>query len=44
MHEVPADWFNAEHESASDNSLAELARNVGGALGTVGAFVSDELP
>jgi hypothetical protein len=25
------DWFNAEHELASDNSLAELARNVGGA-------------
>jgi|HubBroStandDraft_2_1064218.scaffolds.fasta_scaffold1785628_1 hypothetical protein len=38
------DWFNAEHEFASDNSLAELARNVGGALGTVVAFVSDKLP
>ena len=24
------DWFSAEHELTADNSLAELARNLGG--------------
>jgi hypothetical protein len=38
------DWFSAEHELTADNSLAELARNLGGALGTVVALVSDKLP
>ena len=37
------DWFRAEHELKPDNGLADLARNVGDALGTVVAFVSDQL-
>jgi hypothetical protein len=38
------DWFSAAHELTADNSIAELARSVGGALGTVVALVSDKLP
>jgi hypothetical protein len=38
-----ADWFRAEHELA-DTGLVELAREVGGALGSLAAFVTDKLP
>ena len=39
------DWFRAEHELADmKTGLVELAREVGGALGSLAAFVTDRLP
>jgi DNA-binding NarL/FixJ family response regulator len=39
------DWFRAEHELADmKTGLVDLAREVGGALGSLAAFVTDRLP